>query len=45
MNRITHTTIVNFIWIADDVFCDVHVRGKYREVLLDGAGDDTDMEG
>jgi type I restriction enzyme M protein len=27
--------IANFIWgIADDVLCDLYVRGKYRDVVL-----------
>jgi len=37
MNHVTHNAIVNFILgIAD---------GKYREVILDIAGDGADMEG
>lgn len=37
MNHVTHTTIVNLILgIAD---------GKYREVILDIAGDGADLEG
>ena len=36
MNHVTHNTIVNFIWgIA---------TGKYREEILDSAGDYADME-
>jgi len=46
MNHFTHNAIVNFIWgIADDVLRDVYVRGKYRDVILDIAGDGVDIEG
>lgn len=35
MNHTQHNTIVRFIWaIADDVFRDVYVPGKYRDVIL-----------
>ena len=35
MNHVIYNSIVNFIWgIANDVLCDVYVRGKYRDVIL-----------
>ena len=36
MNNTTHNTIVNFIWgIADDVLCDVYVRGIKMPEIAD----------
>ena len=35
MDHAAHNKIVSFIWgIADDVLCDLFVRGKYRDVIL-----------
>ncbi|MBX9680764.1 MAG: type I restriction-modification system subunit M N-terminal domain-containing protein [Gemmataceae bacterium] len=35
MDQAAHNKIVSFIWgIADDVFRDLFVRGKYRDVIL-----------
>ena len=35
MNTASHNKLVSFIWsIADDCLRDVHVRGKYRGVIL-----------
>ena len=35
MDHTTHNQIVSFIWgLADNVWRDVYVRGKYRDVIL-----------
>ena len=35
MADINYNQIVSFIWsIADDVLCDVFLRGQYRDVIL-----------
>jgi hypothetical protein len=35
MNSTQHDALVGFIWrIADDGIRDVHVRGKYRDIIL-----------